>query len=202
MNTFPETDPCAYIPEMHLPDDGVVVDRGVAISGEIQSPALPKTRYIDVNILVLDDDPDMRDIVEAHLQIAAKALGIKVTVFRCDSADCAWEVWNNNVIHGVASDVYLGGPITGVEFIEAIKKRTKGGRVPTAVITGITDDYNMARLWNTGWVANKPLKPWFWKQCLWWLSHINSFWKGLAVEHPEYNNRITYSGINAIEEPK
>jgi CheY-like chemotaxis protein len=160
------------------------------------APNMPRTRYIDVNIIVLDDDPLARAVVTAHIKTAADLLGIKAVAFECASADEAWQVWGNNAIHAIASDVYLGGPITGPDFITAVKSRIKGGRLPVAILTGVSDEFNLERLWTHGWVTNKPLPRYFWKQVMWWMSHMNSFWKGLAYDFPEYEDRLLYSGQN------
>lgn len=144
-----------------------------------------KVKYLDVNIILLDDDTEHRALVALNLQRASEWLKNKVTIFECSNAEEAWKIWKKYKIHAVVTDVYLGNTITGIDFLHEIKKDIPNGRIPCIILTGIVDHFNLDRFWDEAQVVSKPIEPYFWKKCRVWLSHINSFWKGLKYEFPE-----------------
>lgn len=144
--------------------------------------------YIDLGVLVVDDDDLTRKMLVRHLEAGAAYLGANLTIYQAADADTAWQLWkaNKGRIHGVVTDMILavgssGIAVNGVQLLTEIRKDIPNGSIPAIIITSLNDPYNMDRMWTYAQVVPKPMPPHFYKACAWWLSSLNSFWVALEA---------------------
>ena len=144
-----------------------------------------KANYMDIGVLILDDDEMTRMVLTKHLETAAVFLGMNLSIYQTGNADEAWRMWKKNKVHGIVTDMVLGGGINGIQFLTEIRKDIPSGSIPAIILTGITDDFNVEKMWSFAQVVQKPMKPWFYKGCIWWLSSLHSFWRSVEIDFPE-----------------
>ena len=134
-----------------------------------------------ITIMVLDDQELSRTVVRHHLSVAADSMGIAVVIIEVSNPQQAWDRFTTDRPDALVTDVYLGGPVTGVQVAEAFRNEAGAG-FPVALVTGITDDENLTRLWDTGWVINKPVRPYLHKQFKYFLRYMQLYMRSIECK--------------------
>jgi diguanylate cyclase (GGDEF)-like protein len=109
-----------------------------------------KQSKIETSILIVDDDPDIRDSIHEFIGMA----GYKS--FETSSAEEALEILKTNTIHVVITDIRLPG-MNGLELTDLIKNRYD---TDVIVITGYIGDYSYEEAINKGAsdFVSKPIR--------------------------------------------
>jgi diguanylate cyclase (GGDEF)-like protein len=109
-----------------------------------------KQSKIETSILIVDDDPGIRDSIHEFIGMA----GYKS--FETSSAEEALEILKTNTIHVVITDIRLPG-MNGLELTDLIKNRYD---TDVIVITGYIGDYSYEEAINKGAsdFVSKPIR--------------------------------------------
>lgn len=153
------------------------------------------THYMDVNILVVDDDRSTREFVNLQLMMGAAEIMMRVHIFEASNADDAWAIWKQNKIHGIVTDMVLAGSINGVQFLTEINKDLNNSDIPAVILTGMVDSYNVDKMWSCAEVMHKPMEPYFYKKCICWLKKVHYFWRTKELESVEQSLDAQYSSM-------
>ena len=153
------------------------------------------TQYMDVNILVIDDDRSTRELLNLHLMMGASEMLMRVTIFEASNADDAWAIWKQNKIHGIVTDMVLAGSINGIQFLTEIGKDLRSADIPSVILTGMVDPYNVEKMWSFAEVMHKPMEAYFYKKCISWLKKVHYFWRTKELEAIEQNLNNQYSSL-------
>ena len=118
---------------------------------------LPRDSLTGVHVLVVDDDPDARQVFRTVLEYC----GALVTAV--GSAHEALSVLGRVTPDVLVADIVLRGR-NGYWLLREVRKlpRERGGMVPALACTGYGDDHPPARLAAGGFdrCLRKPLDPW------------------------------------------
>jgi DNA-binding response OmpR family regulator len=121
------------------------LDLGQAWSGARRYPARM------ANILVLDDDPDMRALVQQHLAGAGHEVQL------ADSAQSARKAIAAHRPDLIVADINLP-EVSGVEFVAGLRDDGSAG-IPVIYLTGLEENTELA-VKTVGFpVLSKPLVP-------------------------------------------
>lgn len=90
------------------------------------------------NILVLDDDPDLRALVQRYLTAA----GYEVAL--AESAAAAKKAIAAAKPDLIIADINLPG-VSGIEFVAGLKSDAGGARIPVVYLTGLEENGELAR---------------------------------------------------------
>jgi CheY-like chemotaxis protein len=150
-------------------------------------------QYMDLGILLLDDDEVSREMVAIQLQMAAAELGMHITIYAAGDADTAWKLWKRESIHGIITDMVLSNSINGIQFLAEIRKDVKLPDVPAIILTGIIDSYNVEKMWSFGQVLHKPIESYFHKKLTWWLASVDHFWKSNELRYIKEGQKLLKS---------
>jgi signal transduction histidine kinase len=134
-----------------------VADRaGPATPPARPSPAARPRDLTDVRILVVDDEPDARDMVRRVLQ------GHGATVAAAGSADAAIDLLRAQPFHVLVSDIGMPGE-DGYSLITRVRglAPAENARVPAVALTAYARQSDQARALATGYQRHlaKPLEP-------------------------------------------
>lgn len=118
---------------------------------------LPRDSLVGVHVLVVDDDPDARQVVRAVLQYC----GALVTT--AGSAADALTILGRVVPDVAIVDIMLPGR-DGYWLIAEIRRRPReqGGAIPALAYTAYHEDHPAGRVLAAGFQAHmrKPIDPW------------------------------------------
>ncbi len=114
--------------------------------------AIAPVRLDDVAVLVVDDEPDSREI----LAIVLEQKG--ATVIRSDSADSASHALATQKVQVIIADIAMPR-VDGYEFMRRI--RAAGNRIPAIAVTAFARSDDRQAAFNTGYTAYlaKPIDP-------------------------------------------
>ncbi len=109
-----------------------------------------KQSKIDTGILIVDDEPDVRNSIHEFIGMA----GYKS--FESSSAEEALEILKTNTVHVVIADIKLPG-MSGLELTDLIKNNYNADVI---VMTGYIDDYSYEQAINKGAsdFVSKPIR--------------------------------------------
>jgi len=83
-------------------------------------------------VLLIDDEPEILDILQMTMELG------RFKVLTAGSAEEGFELFQNNVVHAVVTDVLLPG-MTGLELMVSLKEENEN--VPVILITGHCGKY-------------------------------------------------------------
>ena len=89
-------------------------------------------------ILVLDDDPDIRAVIERYLREAG------YDVLTAESAAAATECVARQRPDLVIADINLPGGASGVDFVASLRRDAALGRVPVVYLTALEENTELA----------------------------------------------------------
>ncbi|MBO0858689.1 MAG: response regulator [Chloracidobacterium sp.] len=107
-----------------------------------------------VSVLVLDDDPQVRELMSALLR------GCAATVHTADSAASAREILNTDRVDVILSDIEMPGE-DGYAFIRSVRLEEKTYKIPAVALSGYAqaEDRTMALRSGFLWHLTKPVEP-------------------------------------------
>jgi PAS domain S-box-containing protein len=107
-----------------------------------------------VSVLVLDDDPEARELLSALLK------GCAATVHAADSAASAREILNTDPVDVIISDIEMPGE-DGYAFIRSVRLEEKTYKIPAVALTAHarSEDRTMALRAGFLWHLMKPVEP-------------------------------------------
>ena len=124
--------------------------RWASTLGALPGPSADEIRLDDVTILVVDDQPDSREVVARLLELRG------ARVQQCDSASSALEILDSEApVHLVIADIAMPD-IDGYELIRRI--RASGSELPAIAVTAIVRPSDRERALASGYAAYCP-KP-------------------------------------------
>lgn len=138
-----------------------------------------------IAVLILDDDEASRVTLSCHLETAAAYLKMEIVIHEAESAHKAWRIWKENRIHGIITDMVLGGGVSGLQFLVEARKDAPKGYIPAIILTGVMDEYNQDRMWTHAQVVHKPMMSYFYKKLVFWLGGLENFWKAAELDTKE-----------------
>jgi CheY-like chemotaxis protein len=105
-------------------------------------------------VLVLDDDPEARELLSALLK------GCAATVHAADSAASAREILNTAPVDVILSDIEMPGE-DGYAFIRSVRREEKTNKIPAVALTAHArpEDRIMALRAGFLWHLTKPVEP-------------------------------------------
>ncbi len=136
----------------------VAEDAGDAIAPRLPpaAAAIPPPQLIGLRVLVVDDEPDARDIMATALE----ASGARVEV--AASAHDAFEILERTPIDVLLSDIAMPGE-DGFALIRKVRASATGkiARMPAAAVTAFTSPEDRARALTAGFHVHlaKPFEP-------------------------------------------
>jgi PAS domain S-box-containing protein len=107
-----------------------------------------------VSVLVLDDDPEARELLIALLK------GWAATVHAADSAASAREILNTDPVDVILSDIEMPGE-DGYAFIRSVRLEEKTYKIPAVALTAYarSEERTMALRAGFLWHLTKPVEP-------------------------------------------
>src|SRR5262249_10268029 len=107
-----------------------------------------------LSVLVLDDDPEARELLSALLK------GWAATVHAADSAASAREILNTDPVDVILSDIEMPGE-DGYAFIRSVRLEEKTHKIPAFALPAParSEDRPMALRVGFLWHLTKPVEP-------------------------------------------
>jgi PAS domain S-box-containing protein len=107
-----------------------------------------------MSVLVLDDDPEARELLSALLK------GCAATVHAADSAASAREILNTDHVDVILCDIEMPGE-DGFAFIRSVRLEEKTNKIPAVALTAYahSEDRTMALRAGFLWHLPKPVEP-------------------------------------------
>jgi CheY-like chemotaxis protein/AraC-like DNA-binding protein len=136
------------------------------------------------NVLVVDDDAEIRNFLEQILQG-------HYNIFKAGSAEDAFEIVKNEELDIIVSDIVMPG-ISGVEFCLNIKESKEFSHIPVILLTGTTSPEVKLKGIECG--ADDYITKPFERQLL--LARIKSILKGRDSLKKYFFNEVTLQGNN------
>jgi len=114
------------------------------ILGDIKNLILSLETNKEINILVIDDSSFMRKKIKNILTPR------KYNIFLSESGEKGKDILEQNDINLILLDIELGEGISGIEFLEAIKKDNTQNHIPVIAVSGNDSPHIVARLLKHG----------------------------------------------------
>jgi CheY-like chemotaxis protein len=113
----------------------------------------PLPRLDGITVLVVDDDPDARDVARQMLE----PLGARVVV--APNGPEALALWRRAAAHIVLLDLLMPG-MDGFRVIRALRDHPRGARLPVVAMTALGTETDYYRTWEAGFDGHltKPVE--------------------------------------------